>query len=282
MTTNNSPNPLPDLDAKLDREAEFWDKTARASEARDPDLYRVKMSDRHDRSVPWLPYLGFEDYLGSVLNHLGDVRDKRILDLGCGTGFMASLLAANGAMVDAVDVSESSLEVARWRADVSGTTNRIRFHQAPAERLDFDDSSFDGVCGAFVLHHLDLSLAVPEIHRVLRPGAPAAFIETAAGSAVLMAARRLLPGKLGIEKASSSDEAPLGHSARSILGGTFGALVTIAYPQTLFFRMLSYVPPLHLRPAQKIFSALDAAMHTVSPLRSWSYYAVVRVTRPFP
>ena len=276
----NAPDPRQEHDSKLHREAEFWDKTAQTNEARDPELYRVAMSDRSDRSVPWLPYLGFDAYLGSVLDHLGDVRGKRILDLGCGTGFLASLLAANGAMVDAVDVSEASLEVARWRAEISGTSRRITFHQTAAESLDFPDSSFDAACGAFVLHHLNLSMAAPELRRVLRPGAPAAFIETAGGSPILMAARRLLPGKLGIEKASSSDEAPLGRDARAALGDTFGSSVKFVYSETLFFRMLSYLPPLHHRPAQLVLSAMDAALHAIAPLRRWSYYASVCVTAP--
>lgn len=274
------PDQSQDLDAKLGREAEFWDRTARADETRDPALYRVSKSDRHDRNMPWLPRLGFASYLDSLLHHLGDIRGKRILDLGCGTGFLASLLAANGAQVDAVDVSQASLDIASWRAGISGTAGRIRFHRAPAEALGFPDATFDAACGAFVLHHLDLAVATPELRRVLRPAAPAAFIETAGGSAVLMAARRLLPGRLGIEKASSSDEAPLGQAARATLAATFGPSVTFMYPRTLFFRMLGYVPPFHLRPAQLVLSGMDTAMHAITPLRSWSYYTVVGMTCP--
>lgn len=269
-----------DLQAKLAREAQFWDDTAQAGEARDPSLYRVGPGDRHDRSVPWFPYLGFESYLRTVLEHLGEVRGKRILDLGCGSGFLSSLLAANGAMVDAVDVSQASLDVARWRAEVSGVADRIRFHRAPAEALDFGDGSFDAACGMFVLHHLDLSLAAPELCRVLRPGAPAAFIETSAGSGILMAARRLLPGRMGIEKASSPDEAPLGPAALARLGDIFGQSVSLVNRETLFFRMLSYVPPFHLRPARSVLAAMDRTLHLVPPLRPWSYYTVVCLSRP--
>ena len=44
--------------------------------------------------------------------------------------------------------------------------------------------------------------------------------------------------------------------------------------------MLSYLPPLHLRPAQRVLAALDASLHAIAPLRGWSYYASVCVTSP--
>ncbi len=282
MNISSETRPPDNLKAKLDREAKFWDSTSQAAQARDPEMYRVTQSDRYDRSMPWLPNVGFQSYLTSVLDYLGDLRDQRILDLGCGTGFLSSLLAANGAMVDAVDVSEKSIEIARWRAEISGVADRIQFHCRPAESLGVADASFDGACGLFVLHHLDLSLAAPELGRVLRPGARAAFIETSAGSPLLMMARRMLTGRMGIEKASSSDEAPLGPSQLATLRATFGASVALRYPQTLFFRMLGYVPPLHRPPAQRVLAAMDHAMHGIGALRPWSYYTVVALCRETP
>lgn len=264
-----------DLVEKLERESRFWDDKQSGSAARDPALYRVAAGDLTDHSVPWLPYLGFPQYVQCLLDHIGDVRGKRVLDLGTGTGFMACLLAARGAEVEAVDVSEASLEVAGWRARISGLESRIRCHAAPAETLPFDDACFDAICGAFVLHHLDLPIAAREIRRVLRPEGRAAFIETSGNSGLLMSARRLLPGRLGIEKASSDDEAPLGDAARGALVAVFGDNVQFHYPSTLLFRMLSYIPPLHLPPMQRVLSALDRTVHRVPALRSQSYYAVV-------
>jgi ubiquinone/menaquinone biosynthesis C-methylase UbiE len=188
---------------------------------------------------------------------------------------MSCLFAALGADVDAVDVSESSLDVARWRAEISGLSDRIRFHAAAAEALPFGDGQFDGVCGAFALHHLDLAVAGPELRRVLRPGGRGAFIETCAHSALLMTARRLLPGRFGIEKASSDDEAPLGQSSEELLNRSFGGTVRLEHPNTVFLRMLSYVPPMHLRPMQHLLSAADRLIHRVPALRTQSYFAVV-------
>ena len=234
-----------DLEAKLARETTFWDAKQSGGETRDPAMYRVAARDRDDRSVPWLPYIGFPAQVDCMLARLGNLDGRRILDLGCGSGFVSALLAANGALVDAVDISEASLEVARWRAGISGVAGRIAFHRSPAETLPFEEGRFDAICGAFVLHHLDLGVAAPELRRVLKPGGAGAFIETSGKSSVLMAARRLLTGRFGIEKASSDDEAPLAGRADAQLRRVFGETVRIDCPDTLFFRMLSYVPPLH-------------------------------------
>ncbi|UFN49753.1 class I SAM-dependent methyltransferase [Roseomonas sp. OT10] len=266
--------------SKLERESQFWDAKQTETGSLDPALYRVSASDRDDRSVPWLPYLGFREQVQTVLDHLGELKGRRVLDLGCGTGFLASLLAAQGAEVDALDISPASVAIARHRAEISGVADRIRFHVMPAEALGFPDASFDALCGAFVLHHLDLATAAPELRRVLRPGGRAAFIETCGHSALLMTARRMLPGRLGIEKASSDDEAPLASAAEALLRRSFGDSVRFHYPSTLMFRMLSYVPPLHKRPAQQLLSAVDATVHRLPFLRSQSYWGVVTLERP--
>ena len=271
-----------DLEAKLAREATFWDARQGGDETRDPEHYRVAATDRDDRSVPWLPYLGFPAQVDCMLANLGDLAGRRVLDLGCGSGFVSCLLAANGALVDAVDISEASLDVARWRAEISGVADRIAFHRSAAETLPFESGRFDAVCGAFVLHHLDLRLAAPELSRVMMDGARGAFLETSGRSGVLLAARRLLTGRFGIEKASSDDEAPLAGRADAALRGVFGATVATHQPSTLFFRMLSYVAPLHRPAAQRVLAALDRAMHRVKPLRAQSYYCVVSMQRRAP
>lgn len=276
------PAQLPDPDAhaaRIERESQFWDERQSAADSRDPALYRVTATDRTDRSVPWLQHLGFDRYIACMLDHIQMRPGMRLLDLGTGTGFLATLLAANGAEVDSLDVSESSLEVARWRARISGVADRIRFHLMPAEALAFPDAVFDAACGNFVLHHLNLPVAAAELRRVLKPGAGGAFLETCDYNILLRTARRWLPGHFGIEKASSDDEAPLGIEAQATLRGVFGESVRFAYPDTVMFRMLSYVPPLHRRPARMALAACDRLLHAVPRLRSLSYHGVVCLRR---
>ncbi|WP_027133890.1 class I SAM-dependent methyltransferase [Geminicoccus roseus] len=93
----------------------------------------------------------------------------RVLDLGCGTGSLASALAeaAPGAMVTGVDLSEAYLAHARSRS----ADPRLRFEQGDATALTYPDGSFDAVLSLLVLNFVPKAeLAVREMARVVRPG----------------------------------------------------------------------------------------------------------------
>ena len=95
------------------------------------------------------------------------------LELGCGTGLFSRMFARTGCRLTAVDVSEPLLEHARRQL----TARQVSFQQHDAEALPHAAGSFDVVLGSSVLHHLDLSLALGEAFRVLRPGGRFAFAE---------------------------------------------------------------------------------------------------------
>ncbi|RCK71081.1 class I SAM-dependent methyltransferase [Desertihabitans brevis] len=95
----------------------------------------------------------------------------RSLEIGAGTGFFTLNLMLAGLVESGVvtDISEGMVEVALDHAAQLGldVTGRV----ADAERLPFDDASFDLVVGHAVIHHLpDLRTAFAEMHRVLKPG----------------------------------------------------------------------------------------------------------------
>lgn len=82
---------------------------------------------------------------------VGDVRDRRVLDVGAGTGRAALLLARAGAVVTALDASEQMLAVARRRA--SDERARVTFALGDAHALDFPDRAFDAAVSLRVLMH---------------------------------------------------------------------------------------------------------------------------------
>lgn len=82
---------------------------------------------------------------------VGEIRDRRVLDVGSGTGRAALLLARAGARVTAVDASEQMLAVARQRASDERAT--ITFAVGDAHALDFPDRAFDVAVSFRVLMH---------------------------------------------------------------------------------------------------------------------------------
>lgn len=99
----------------------------------------------------------------------GRLRDKDVLEVGCGSGFAVQLFAEAGARVTAVDLTEWAVETTRRRLDAFDLEAEVL--QGDAERLPFDDDSFDLVFSWGVIHHTsDMDRALRELVRVCRPG----------------------------------------------------------------------------------------------------------------
>ncbi len=94
----------------------------------------------------------------------GDLRGRRVLDVGCGTGRLAVALAERGAKVWGVDPSGEMLEQARLAA---GKT--VGLKQGRAEELPFKAGWFDRAVLRLVVHLVDRARALPELARVLAP-----------------------------------------------------------------------------------------------------------------
>jgi ubiquinone/menaquinone biosynthesis C-methylase UbiE len=106
---------------------------------------------------------------------LGDVRGRRVLELGCGAASGARWLRGAGAEVVAMDLSAGMLRQARETSDRSGV--RVPLVQADALALPFAPDSFDIVFTAFgaVPFVADSGAVMREVARVLRPGGPWVF-----------------------------------------------------------------------------------------------------------
>jgi SAM-dependent methyltransferase len=101
--------------------------------------------------------------LAGVVDHLGPVAGRHILDLGCGKGRFSRALDELGASVVGLDLSTAMLDGATG-------IDRVR---ASARRLPFGPASFDGVVAVEVFEHLasrSVDDVCAEICRVLRPG----------------------------------------------------------------------------------------------------------------
>jgi SAM-dependent methyltransferase len=96
---------------------------------------------------------------------------KSSLEVGCGTGFFTLNLKLAGVLEEGhvTDLSPGMVQVAQRNARSLGF--EVEGRVADAERLPYDDDSFDLVIGHAVLHHIpDVELSLREVLRVLKPG----------------------------------------------------------------------------------------------------------------
>jgi len=128
---------------------------------------------------------------------LGSLDRKELLDYGCGAGEEAIYFAKLGARVSAIDISPGCVEVTRNRAECNGVGERVNVNLMDATHTTFASNSFDLVHGLGILHHVGLAEGLTEVHRVLRPGGAAVFLEPLGSSAVVEGAKEKLHAKLG-------------------------------------------------------------------------------------
>lgn len=74
-----------------------------------------------------------------------------LLDIGCGAGLLSNPIAQRGLEVTGIDLSEASLEIAK---KYDGT-KKVRYLKASAEKLPFEDESFDCVTALDLLEHVE-------------------------------------------------------------------------------------------------------------------------------
>lgn len=107
--------------------------------------------------------------IACAVHGFADAAGKRVLDLGCGNGYVLSHYARHGAAVDGVDLTDAAVRLARERFALLGLEGT--FARIDGATLPFPDETFDLACSMGVLHHVpDPSPLVAELHRVLRPG----------------------------------------------------------------------------------------------------------------
>lgn len=110
---------------------------------------------------------------GALVRGASLVAGQDVLDLGCGTGELAVLVATRhpGVRLSAIDPDPRAL--ARAADKVRRTGLEVSFARGFGDALPWSDASFDRVVSSLVLHHLTTAeklATLAEVRRVLRPG----------------------------------------------------------------------------------------------------------------
>ncbi len=105
------------------------------------------------------------------------LRPELALDLGAGGGHVSYALARHARRVIATDLSSEMLAAVARTARQKGLSN-IETAEAPAERLPFEDETFDFVASRFSAHHWrDFDAGLRQARRTLKRGGRAAFVD---------------------------------------------------------------------------------------------------------
>jgi SAM-dependent methyltransferase len=150
------------------------------------DAEERAMSEAHERLVEAQFGPQARAYVESAVHSQGADLDaigrlaqnaELALDLGAGGGHVSYALASQARRVIATDLSSEMLAAVARTAREKGLSN-IETAEAPAERLPFEDETFDFVATRFSAHHWqDFDAGLREARRTLKRGGKAAFVD---------------------------------------------------------------------------------------------------------
>ena len=176
--------------------------------------------------------IGQDQVRRKIVKALGEWPDRPFgdsLEIGAGTGYFTLNAMQLGLIERATctDISAGMIETLATRASEIGA--EVSTVVAEAERLPFDDESFDLVMGHAILHHIpDLPRAFAEFGRVLRPGGAIIFCGEPSAYGDRIAA---VPKRFGAPIAPLWRRA-LGAEALAIGSGALSAMATSSSPRS--------------------------------------------------
>jgi len=125
----------------------------------------TRMADSYDHDEPHFRPENRAKVRGVLAALAKRTNGGRLVDLGCGTGFVINLARDLFERIDGVDVTPAML------AKIDTSDGKVFLHKSSVEKLPFDDNSFDMASSYAFLHHVVDHLAIlREAYRVLKPG----------------------------------------------------------------------------------------------------------------
>ncbi len=225
-----------------------------------------------------------------VLEAMGDLAGKRILDLGCGIGESAVFFAKQGAKVTACDVSFKLIEGVRKLAELHHVD--IEAVACKLEKLPFSNGEFDLVFAQGALFEAEVIPVMLELERVLKSG----------GKAYIMEPLRKDP-LVSVDRATNSElrfphKRPLTFMDQERIRAVFPQMKSRSFRLLtqfvfLYFLLVERVSPKKERywtkllfqasRYDKLYSTLkrwdDRLLEKMSFLNAWCFSRVIEVTR---
>jgi demethylmenaquinone methyltransferase/2-methoxy-6-polyprenyl-1,4-benzoquinol methylase len=136
------------------------------------------LPQRYDRLAEILSFGQNGRWRRAMIGRVDPAPGQTVLDVASGTAGVALQMAARGATVVGVDLTEQMLRQGQHNVAGSAASDRIRLAAGRAEQLPFGDASFDALTFTYLLRYvLDPEATLRELARVVKPGGRVASLE---------------------------------------------------------------------------------------------------------
>ena len=194
-------------------------------------------------------------------------RDAVVLEYGCATGGRSIELAPSAKKIHGIDISQVAIDQATATAKDAGLTN-TDFQVMNAEAMEFEADTFDLIFGSGIIHHLEVETAYRELHRTLKPGGAAVFVEPLGCNPLINLYRQATPG------ARTVDEHPLTPKDFEIAQSIFSNVDAKFYGLTT----LAAVPLRNSNlfgPVYGALSQVDALLLSIPGIRYQGWFSLI-------
>lgn len=196
----------------------------------------------------------------AVLDAIGSVESKRVLEIACGTGRFTVMLAERGADIVGLDISSAMLQQGRHKARNAGVADHLEFMRGDAARLPFPDDHFDTVFAMRFFHLADTPASF--LSEMCRVSNEQVFFDTFAGPSTRSIYNWLLP--MGSRLYSLDD-------VEKLLAETGLALVDAEHDWVLPYGFYRKIPDAVAERVRDMDTAIGETM-LGDPLASVSYW----------
>lgn len=183
--------PVIQLDSELKRgEASYWDRKALARTAGEripleADIRRARRATSillgQGAIDPRVNEILDGKYRTRFINWVSSRQGGRVLDIGCGPGWLSLELGRRGMIVDAYDLSSEAIAVANRMLEENPYREgfgQVNYHVQDVTDIDLGRERYDAVCGWSAFHHLpSLSQFMERVRVALKPGGIVATLD---------------------------------------------------------------------------------------------------------
>ncbi len=208
------------------------------------------------------------------LKIIGDVNNKKLLDIGCGNGETSMYFARRGAIVTSIDMSETAVNNTLKNAEL----HKVKVNAFRLDALEINKISdkFDLIIGKFILHHIEPFVQfVENLYKIVDNNGRAVFYENNARNKILMFFRKTVVGRFGVPKYGDNQEYPFTYLEFKMIKNRFKT-VKLYYPQFRFFSLLAPYIFKNNEKSNRITRKIDNFVYTKIPFfNRYSYIQII-------